>query len=328
MGYQTIRTALTLILLLMLAGLSWAGTWDFNPGQTAVKHRNEMQDDVQGLGFVMEYKKINTNNLSLLQYGHGSGSMDFADLLNSEQKTTGSSSDYYWVIDYYTGQWTKKPKGANSAISYTRQYDNVQSPTSFAYGTGWYAAHPVTYNSLLKEKTVAKSYQEAIRMDRQVEYARGLKGDIAVDLNCTGPTDKADGKGLASMRIEDDVLQGTMHIGELFTQTLRDSKGKIKGMKSQSPKEPIIETDLNYIGNFHVKKNMLLGIAKAKAMEMEDWLPCCSGGFFEVPNYDKEHASQKGIFDCSCRNLSISTFMPKWNTTMAQFPTEKYRLKP
>ena len=29
----------------------------------------------------MEYIKVNTNNLSMLEYSHGSGTMDFADVL-------------------------------------------------------------------------------------------------------------------------------------------------------------------------------------------------------------------------------------------------------
>ncbi len=75
---------------------------------------------------------------------------------------------------------------------------------------------------------------------------------------------------------------------------------------------------------------MKLEISKSAPIWMEDWLPCCSGGFFDIPsyNFDKERGSQKGIFDCTCRNTSISTMKPAWNTTMAQFPTETYQYKP
>lgn len=326
MRHKMVRIGSALILLLAITGLSWAGTWDFNPGQEAATHKHEMTDDVTGNGFVMEYKKINTNNLSLREYFHGSGSMDLADILNSEQKSSHSSTYYYMDNN---GQWVKGWKGANSVVSYTRQYDNIQSPTTFAYGTGYYAANPISYNSLLKDKTVAKSYQEAASMHRQVEYARALKGDIAVDINCTGPTDKADGKGILSMRIDDDVTQGTLHIGELLAQPMKNS-AQPKVNNKQGWKDPIIEVDLNYIGDFQVQKTMKLDITKSKASWGEDWLPCCMGGFFDLPswNFDKQYASQKGIFDCSCRNTSISTMKPAWNTSMAQFPTETYRYKP
>jgi hypothetical protein len=315
--------------MLALSGMSWAGDFDFNPGQEAVSHKHEMTDDVTGNGYVMEYKRINTNNLSLLEYFHGSGTIDSADILNSEQKSTHKST--YYFMDY-NGNWVKSWKGANSVISYTRQYDNVQSPTAFAYGTGWYASHPVGYNSLLKDKTEAKSYQESASMHRQVEYARALKGDIAVEINCTGPTDKADGKGSISMRIDDSVTQGTLHIGEILAQPMKTGGYKLnpKIKNKLGWKDAIIEVDSNYIGDFKVQKTMKLEIKKYSETWGEDWLPCCSGGFFDLPswNFDKQYAGQKGIFDCTCRNTSISTMKPRWNATVAQFPTDSYRLKP
>ena len=336
MGHKMGRIGSGLILLLLVTGLSWAGIYDFNPGQEAVKYKHEMTDDVSGQGYAVEYKKVNTNNLSLLEYFHGSGTMDFADIMKSEQKTTHSNTFYVINYDSDDGAWTKKPGGANSAISYTRQYDNIQSSTNFAWGTGYYASHPIGYNSLLKDKTEAKSYQEAASMHRQVEYARALKGDISVDINCTGPTGTSDGKGTLSMKIDDDVTQGTLHIGELvfnpaiLSKTNKTSKATtLLGHKS-AWMQPIIEVDNDYVGNFQVQKTMKLEITKSKPTWLEDWLPCCSGGFFDLRshNFDKQYAGQKGIFDCTCRNTSISSMKPKWNTSMAQFPTDKYKNQP
>jgi len=328
MRHIIVRIGSVLILLLIMASVSLAGDWDFKPEQEAVKHRNDVTSDVQGSGYFMEYTKVNTNNLSMLEYSHGSGDMDFADILYDEQKTTHCSGSIYW-IDYYTGQWVKKYPGASSAITYTRQYDNVQSPTSFAYGTGWYASHPVGYNSLIKDKNEAKSYQESASMHRQVEYARALKGDIAIDMNCTAPTATVSGKGSISMKIDDDVTSGTLHIGEILLMPMKNANTAKYGSK-QGLKNPIIEIDNNYIGDFQVQKTMKLDISKSPPSWMEDWLPCCCGGFFDIPsyNFDKEHGLQKGIFDCTCRNTSISSMKPAWNASMAQFPTEKYKNVP
>lgn len=324
-----------LILLLLVTGLSWAGNFDFNPGQVPVKHKNDVTSDVQGEGYFVEYTKVNTNNLSMLNYAHGSGTMDFADILYDEQKTT-SKSIYY--IDYDTWEWTKGQAGASSKITYTRQYDNVQSPTSFAYGTGWYAAHPVIYNSLLKDKNEARSYQEATSMHRQIEYARAVKGDISVDINCTAPTAYVDGKGSTEMKVDDEVTQGTLHIGELVANPkLIKIKGAVGDGKSneyvttighfEAMKDPLIDIETEYIGDFKVQKTMKIEMTKSAPTWAEDWLPCCSGGFFDIPSrdFDADHGSQKGIFDCTCRNTSISTMKPKWNTSEAQFPTAKYQ---
>ncbi len=314
-------------MLLLITGNSLAGDFDYNPGQEAIKYKHEMTDDVTGEGYVKEYKRINTNNLSLFQYSHGSGTIDQADILNSEQKTTHSNT--YWIYNWEKSggyDFREKPSGANSAISYTRQYDNIQSPIRFAWGTGYYAANPIGINSLLKDKTVGKSYQEAASMHRQIEYAHAVHGDIAVDINCTGATVDADGKGTLSMRIDDDVTQGTLHIGELLANPkLLKPSGHLAATK-----KPLIEVDNDYIGSVQVQKTMKLEITRSKSSWADDWLPCCHGGFFDMLSYkfDEQYAGQKGIFDCTCRNTSISTMKPKWNTSLAQFPTEDYRYVP
>jgi len=342
MGCRTKRIGLSLILLLLSAGLSWAGSNDYNPeyegSREAFKYTYEYQDDVEGDGYMMVRSNVNTNNLSLLEYMHGSGTIDYADLLSSKQKTTHTSDNYYTITKY--GTFEKRSKGANSEITYTIQKDMVQSPQVFAFGTGWYAARPIVYDSLLKEKTVAKSYQEAIMMHHQLEYARGYKGDISVNLNCTGSTAEARGKGSVSMKVEDFVTQGTVHIGQLLTDTMKSAtptKSKSKsgstvwktadGMKRQAWKRPIIEVDADYVGNFHIMKNMKIEVEKSKPMEYSDWLPCCFGGYFDMDDVDRKPIAEDGIFDCSCRNQSISTFKPAWNTTRAQFPTEDYQYK-
>ena len=327
------------ILFLIFSGLSWAGQFDYNPDQIPIQYKNDVTGDVTGEAYFMEYKKVNTNNLSMLEYAHGSGKLDFADILSSEMKSSSPSTVYY-IGDRKVGNitiegdWTSGKYGPNSIVTYTRQYDNIQSPTSFGYGTGWFAAHPIGYSSLLKDKNVAKSYQEGASMHRQIEYAHAVKGDIAVNINCTAPTATVDGKGTLSMNIDDDVTQGSLHIGELLNDPKvfsykPDSQKTAYGHKA-ALKDPIILIDNDYIGNFQVQQTMKLEIAKYKPTWREDWLPCCHGGFFDIPsyNFEKEWGAKKGVFDCTCRNTSISTMKPAWNTTIAQFPTEKYKNVP
>jgi len=98
-----LRICLALLPMLALSGLSWATDYDFNPGQESVKHKHDMTSDVSGTGYTMEYMKVNTNNLSMLEYAHGSGTMDYADILYDEQKTVVSSDNTYWIIDLTTG---------------------------------------------------------------------------------------------------------------------------------------------------------------------------------------------------------------------------------
>jgi hypothetical protein len=296
-----------LLLMLMVSGQSLASTNDYNPqydGRTAIKYTYEYDDDVEGDGYMMVRADVNTNNLSLLEYMHGSGSIDYAHLLNSEQKTTHTSSYYYTITK--DGGFLKKSKGANSVINFTIQKDLVQSPYIFAFGTGWYAARPITYDSLLKEKTVAKSYQEGIMMQHQLEYARGYVGDIAVDLNCTGPIYKVNGKGSASMKIEDYVTQGTVHVGMLFTDTLKGSKS----FRTQNWRAPIIDIDADYVGDFQIKKNLKIDVVKDWGSDKSDWLPCCFGGYDDMDEVMTLPIAEAGVFDCTCSKVP----------TVAQFP--------
>ena len=74
----------------------------------------------------MEYKKVNTNNLSMLEYAHGSGNLDFADILYNEQKSKDPSTIYYFgdrkvKLGNQTisieGDWTSGKYGPNSRIT-------------------------------------------------------------------------------------------------------------------------------------------------------------------------------------------------------------------
>ena len=51
MGYAKAIMASGLVLLMVATSLSWAGTFDFNPNQIPIKHKNDVTSDVQGEGY-------------------------------------------------------------------------------------------------------------------------------------------------------------------------------------------------------------------------------------------------------------------------------------
>ncbi len=331
------RIGAVLLLLLISAGFAYAaGEPAMNLYGYYIENTHEFQQDVSGEGYAMVYQLVNTNNLSLKNYMHGSGTMDMATLLNSEQKPSksvdffpekikGKDSEGKSVDVYQNGDKLYTNKNYDSVIGFTEQNEMVQSPQSFVYGTGWYASHPVQCNSLLKERTDAKNFQAGAEMLHQIEYARGFRKDIGVTLNCTGPIVKAKGAGIVSMKIEEDVLQGTVHVGEILTRKDKmDKKGKVPG----GVKEPLILIDENYVGSFKIKKSMKINAAKAELKEVSDWLPCCFGGYFDMSDYDRKFLNEDGVFDCSCRAAGLKTYKPAWNGSIAQFPNEVYQYKP
>lgn len=317
-------------LLVLLAGAlcaAGAGEPAMNPAGYFIQNTHEFQQDVSGEGYAMVYQSVNTNNLSMKNYMHGSGTMDMATLINSQQKKA-------TTVEYFPEYDSKNPstqyanklysyKNYDSTVTFKEQNEMVYSPYSFSYGTGWYAAHPVTYNSLLKERTDSKNYQAGSVMVHQIEYARGFEKDIGVVLNCTGPTNKASGAGLNQMRIEESVTSGTVHVGEMLTQNMNKKKG-IKG----GINDPLILIDEDYVGSFRIKKSMTIDAIKSQVKEISDWLPCCFGGYFDMDAAVGRRFGPDGVFDCTCRAASLKSYKPEWDGTAAQFPNEIYAKKP
>ena len=314
-----LKISTAFLVALILAHLAQAsGEPAMNPDGYFIQNTNEFQQDVTGEGYAMIYQYVNTNNLSVKNYMHGSGIMDMATLISSQQKKANT-------IDYFPEYNSKVPstqyarsissyKNYDSTIIFTEQNEMTQAPYSFTYGTGWYESHPIQYNSLLKEKTDSKNYQAGTTMQHQIEYARAFQKDVGVVLNCTGPTTKSDGAGLNQMRLEESVTAGTVHVGETLSQNLDKNKG-IKG----STHNPLILIDENYVGTFKIKKSMTINAVKKQVKEIVDWLPCCTGGYFDMDPVDRRYSAD-GIFDCTCRATSLKSYKPAWNGSTAQFP--------
>jgi len=324
------NSALFMLPVIFLAISSAAGQTDMNPDGYYVWNTHEFQQDVSGEGFAMVYQYVNTNNLSLKNYMHGSGNMDSATLISSQQKKEKSvdffpekvkigGKDVYQNADkIYTNKYR------DSTITFTEQNEMAYSEQGFAYGTGWYASHPITYSSLLKERTESKNYQAGALMMHQIEYARGFRKDIGVVLNCTGQTNKGDGAGIAQMRLDEEVLQGTVQIKEMLTQLDKKGKASKGGVKN-----PLILIDENYVGSFKIKKSMNINAAKPKISEAKDWLPCCFGGYNDIDEMERfSKVGEAGIFDCTCRETSLKSYKPAWDGSSAQFPNDLYIGKP
>jgi len=145
-------------------------------------------------------------------------------------------------------------------------------------------------------------------MHHQIEYASAFVKDISVDLQCKEEVpyyyefgDKKlnrfsstpeDGIGLARMKIEEEVTEGVVHIGEL-----------VAGDGDHGWKNPIVEIDENYVGTFKIQKNMEFTACKVAKKPRPDWLSCCIGGYATMADDDRMWG-EKEIFDCTCRDVA------------------------
>ena len=297
----------------------WAAT---NPEGYYVKNEHVFEQDVEGEGFVMVYQKVNTDSLQLKNYLHGSGTMDGATLIYSNQSAV--SGDYHDQNTQVYGVWDKKkcsyvcdpmkdkcewekPHAEN--ITFLEQNEMAYAPVAMAYGTGFYAENPIVFNSKLKERTEAKNYNgacenEAVSMVHQIEYASAFNKDIGVTLQNidkwppTGYSLKpTKGSSHTKMKIEEEVTEGTVHIGQLMAKLGQDCKS------GDAWKNPLVEIDENYIGSFKIKKNMEICTSCEGKKPRHDWLSCCIGGYGSMEGDDKLW-DEKGIFDCTCRDVA------------------------
>jgi len=308
-GVGTITRIWTALLVtLVLAGPAWAAD---NPEGYYLKNEQKLEQDVEGEGYVMVYQNVNTKTLQLQNYMHGSGIMDAATLLNSNQSC---SSTY--TQDRDTHVYGESVTSYHSNISFVEQNEMTYAPVAMAYGTGYYEKNPIVYNSKLKEKTEGKSYQEGVSMHHQIEYASAFVKDIGVELQCKEPAPSSGrasktvkGLGLTRMNIEEEVTEGSVHIGQLVT----------KADPNYGWKETLIEIDENYIGSFKITKNMEVCVSKSGSKVRPDWLSCCFGGYDGMDDEDKMWGEEE-IFDCTCRDVAWGD---SWNdTSKAQYCKE------
>ncbi len=306
-GIMRICTAL--LLTLAVSCSAWAAG---NPEGYYIKNEQKLEQDLQGEGFVMVYQKVNTESLQLKNYLHGSGTMDAAFIISSNQsKAGGKCTQDQNTLAYI--DTSKKGDGDVYAgnISFLEQNEMVYSPVTMAYGTGYYAKNPIVYNSKLKERTEAKNYNTAacgdgqgVSMLHQIEYASAFQKDIGVELKNQQKwpqkgysSSPINGFSRTSMKIEEDVTEGAVHVGQLMTKEGLDCRS------ADGWKNPLIEIDENYIGTFKITKNMEICTSCSGSKPRADWLSCCIGGYGNMDGDDKLW-SEKEIFDCTCRDVA------------------------
>lgn len=223
--------------------------------------------------FAMVYQKVNTESLLLKNYMHSSGTMDTATLfkLESEQHRWMEPRSGYARL-YGT---LFRPHGKHLLCRAER--DDLHSPVAMVYGTGYYAENPIVYSSKLKERTEAKNYtREASAMMRvsivhQIEYASAFVKDASACLE-----NIQYGFSSTSMKIEEEVTEGSVHVGEL-----------IAGDEDHGWKKPLVEIDENYAGTFKISKKMGVSTCCPEDGPGEDWLSCCTGGYGHMDDDDK-----------------------------------------
>jgi len=302
------------------------------PASNVWQYRNttfNFEQSVQGNGYFMNYMYVKAgNNLAMKNYAHGSGSIN-----NEAVLSTYDEHDYWHPVGI---DWVDYN---SSCIQFKEDNAMVYAPMRMAVGNGYYAANPVDYSSLLKEKTWIKNYMAGTSMHHEVEYAHALDKELEIvakeKFNHSYDPDLVD-VAYTQMKINEDVTDGKAHLGILQGPEVHFVSGTSISdqindfaMNSQSPniasawapghgKTPSIEIDEDYWGTYHIEKNITLEVPIHTITKSDDWLACPCGSVLDAiiaqPDYYKGSKgfgyNVRPIFDCTCPSV----------LTQAQFP--------
>jgi hypothetical protein len=318
-----------LLLICMAAEYAQADNLSYREDDNLTFNLNQM---VSGTGYFATYKHILMpdalgspgrlfNGVESAGSSHGSGTIKADANIYAES---------YYIYEIYKdieyddeGDPIEELEESDSIININEESDMLFSPNSIAIGSRFYAHHPVVFNSLLKDAACIKNRDGLNSINNRVEEAHGLKKaiDIQADYSST------------VMKVDEDVTAGRIHIGVLQLAGIpvveeeddeeggdeeeseeeeideeSDVEGEIEvlGLAIKDWKNPQIELEEDYIGTFHIVKNISLITDSLLVEKDEEWLPCCGGGWEDMLYYDQKGfgKSTRGVFDCTCSDVA------------------------
>jgi hypothetical protein len=311
-----VLVALTGCSLAAVKPVTWPATPSYVNGYEEKNTTFTFEQSVQGNGYFMTYLYAKAGNIAVKNYAHGSGSINNEALLTYQHLNKSTHNAYYDYNDF-----------EQNCIQFNEDNAMVYAPMKIAVGTGYYAANPIDYSSLLKEKTWLKNYRAGTSMHHEVEYAHALDKELDLTVkekfNYTYDPEIV-GVGYSQMKINEDVTDGKAHIGVLQANdnfaSLIDAadltfvKDDLTAgtVFNTAWKKPAIEIDEDYWGTYHIEKNMTLEVPYHLIQKSDDWLPCCFGGYDSMTAADQKYVkSAKGIFDCTCFKVPTQAGFPR-----------------
>ena len=281
---------------------------------TTLEEKNlkfNFEQNVIGTGFFTAYKYAQMpealgtegrlfNGVEAKNKAHGSGKIDTDSNIYAENSYTNKT----WINGAYDedGEEIEDEEEATSSIQMKEDSKMTYSPLVMGIGSGYYNLHPVAFNSLLEEEDWIKNRDGLNSLHHMVDHAHGLNKVLDAQSDATNNT----------MNIEEDLVDGRAHFGVLQLQGIpvdedleeNSEDVHVLGLAMKDWKKPLIEIDEDYVGNFHINKNMNIYTNSEEEEEEDSWLPCCSGGFSDLNYADtKAFKSARGVFDCTCFNV-------------------------
>jgi len=289
-----------LILLLALVALlpiaysaSWSSTVSTNSGSWSIFRQSEnlsfdYSQSVQGQISPVDYrgrslspyhsyyKDLNVNDVRLKERTaalQGSYSSEEQLLLKSSINNSvnmtivkPAGSDVY-TIDFYE-KWPVKLSYAKSMNYSGKEINNRE----FVGNNKDYVGANFLYNHEFSE-------ERSLNMSLERMNATILATDEAIDLG------------------EVKATRDTQYKLQSHSTGIANFKWRQVGTED----EILNAGDERFVGVYDIAKNIRMKSRFNTILKEDEWLPCCSGGFFSMNPFDqKALKSAKGIFDCTC----------------------------
>jgi hypothetical protein len=139
--------------------------------------------------------------------------------------------------------------------------------------SGYYKAHPLTYSTSLSDSASMKDLSAGSSVVQETHFARAVDRSISLQAK----ESKMVGEGIVdfegelsriSMSVEENVTEGQAHLGVL----------QGSGQRGSAWRDPSVEIDQDYFGNFRLQTNASLGQPQENLCIANGWMPCCPAG--------------------------------------------------
>ena len=190
----------------------------------------------------------------------------------------------------------------NSSIRFASHSGMIKAPVSLSVGSGYYSDHPISYDSGMGSRTQLVDTRLGTSLLHEIDSAHKIEG--AAEFSAADSSyswDDSNFQSIASthMKIDENVTDGKVHIGVLKANTQPEgSMGKEReNPQANAWKHPSIEIEEDYIGTYHIYKNITIGNSYGKENINESWLNCCAGNF-EIYRHEPAFISADQVFNC------------------------------
>lgn len=185
---------------------------------------------------------------------------------------------------------------ANGSSLQAQEHSHVSpNPKVIVIGKGYNASHPFNYSSQFGKQTWIKNVATGVSMNHQVGSTNDLSQTL--EMSAKDSRQKSDsgtsGYSGMQMKLSEDVQEGKVSIGVL--------QGSIPGI-GQTPsasalRKPLIEIDEEYVGTFHIEKNMSIQVPFGQIWQNYSWLPCYAEDYYDIAQIGGKHINLERIFD-------------------------------